>query len=37
MAADTVRRSLHRLIVMGALLTAALLLLGAPALSRAAA
>ncbi len=37
MTADSVRRGLHRLIVIGALLTAALLLLGAPALSRAAA
>jgi hypothetical protein len=37
MTAETVRRSLHRLIVMAALLSAALLLLGAPALSRAAA
>lgn len=37
MTADSVRRSLHRLIVLAALLTAALLLLGAPALSRAAA
>jgi hypothetical protein len=37
MAAETVRRTLHRLVVIAALLTAALLLLGAPALSRAAA
>jgi hypothetical protein len=34
---ESVRRGLHRLIVIGALLTAALLLLGAPALSQAAA